>query len=66
MIKVFEPRLSTKDKLSVLSSLNKSNISGSSEEVLRFESSLARAFDRKYAVALTNGTTALELSLIHI
>ena len=63
MIKVFEPRLSTKDKLSVLSSLNKSNISGSSEEVLRFESSLARAFDRKYAVALTNGTTALEVAV---
>jgi len=63
MIKVFEPRLSTKDKLSVLSSLNKSNISGSSEEVLKFESYLARTFDRKFAVALTNGTTALEVAV---
>ena len=63
MIKVFEPRLSTKDKLSVLSSLNKSNISGSSEDVLKFESYLARTFDRKFAVALTNGTTALEVAV---
>ncbi len=62
MIRVFEPELTIKDKISVLKSLRKNYISGTSPVVQDFEESAARTFDRKYAVAVTNGSVALDLA----
>ena len=40
MLRVFEPRLSWKDKLSVLKNINKNNISGQSPTVIEFEKAM--------------------------
>ena len=50
MINVFEPRLSVKDKISVLKTLNKNNISGTSPTVNEFEKACAEKFGRKYGI----------------
>ena len=63
MIKVFEPKLTRKDRKAVLSAVKNNFISGTSPLVNKFEYKLAERFDRKYAVALSNGTVALEMSL---
>lgn len=63
MIKVFEPKLTRKDRKAVLSAVRNNFISGTSPLINEFENKLAESFDRKYAVALTNGTVALEMSL---
>ena len=63
MIKVFEPNLTIKDKFSVLKALSKNNISGTSPIIQEFEEDCARYFDRKYCVALSNGSTSLEVAL---
>lgn len=63
MIRVFEPRLKVNDKISVLKALYKSEISGNSNYVKNFEEKLSEKFNRKYAVALTNGTVALEIAI---
>ena len=62
MIRVFEPKLTLSDKFSVLKSLLSNNISGTSPTVADFESDLADNFERKYAIAVSNGSTALELA----
>ena len=62
MIRVFSPKLTYKDKISVLRALLKNEISGSSNEVKNFESLLTKNFDRKYAVALANGSVALDVA----
>tara|TARA_Y100000741_G_scaffold344315_1_gene308810 strand:- start:93 stop:1205 length:1113 start_codon:yes stop_codon:yes gene_type:complete len=62
MYSVFEPRISTKDKLSVIKSLMNNNISGTSPIVEDFELSSANVFDRKYAVSVSNGSVALDLA----
>ena len=63
MIRVFEPRISVNDKFSVLSALYKSEISGNSNFVKNFEERLSEKFNRKYAIALSNGTVALEIAI---
>ena len=50
MIKVFSPKLSFRDKLSVFRALIKNEISGTSNKVQEFEESLASSFNRKYSV----------------
>ena len=63
MIQVFEPKLTKKDRKAVLSAVKNNFISGTSPLINEFEYKLAERFDRKYAVALSNGTVALEMSL---
>ena len=48
MIKVFSPKLSYRDKLSVFRAVIKNEISGSSYKVQEFEEQLASTFNRKY------------------
>lgn len=63
MIRVFEPRLTFSDKISVLKTLSKNDISGTSPTVKEFEKSLCNHFNRDYAIAVSNGSTALDLAL---
>lgn len=62
MIRVFEPRVTLNDTFSVLKTLLKNNISGTSPTVGEFENKLADKFERKHAVAVSNGSTALDLA----
>mgnify|MGYP001439115973 CR=1 FL=1 len=62
MINVFEPRLSVKDKISVLKTLNKNNISGTSPTVTEFEEACAEKFGRKYGITVSNGSVALDVA----
>lgn len=63
MIKVFEPNITFGDKLSVLKSLFKNHISGTSPTINIFEQKIAEKFDREFAVSVSNGSTALDMSL---
>ncbi len=63
MIRVFEPRISIKNLIAIILNLKKNEISGTSKTVNKFEEDLAKYFDRKYAVAVSNGTVALELAI---
>ena len=62
MISVFEPRLSINDKLSVMKTLLNNEISGTSPIVSKFEKACAEKFDRRYGVAVSNGSVALDLA----
>ena len=62
MIRVFEPKLTFKDKLSVLKTMQKNNISGTSPTVDLFEKKLAEKFNRHYSVAVSNGSAALDVA----
>ena len=62
MIKVFEPNISFQDIFKVLQNLAKKNISGSSPVIQDFENKLSDLFSRNYAVSVTNGSVALDLS----
>jgi perosamine synthetase len=50
------------DKFAVMNALRKKQISGTSESVEKFETGLAKKFDRSYSVAVSNGSVALDLS----
>jgi len=63
LIRVFEPKLTNKDLLSVFRSLLKNNISGTSQPVKEFEILASQKFDRKFAVCVSNGSVALDLAL---
>ena len=63
LIRVFEPKLSYSDKYSVIKAVLNNQISGTTENVQIFEYKLAELFERKFAIALTNGSTALEMAL---
>ena len=63
MIRVFEPQVTTKDKISVLKSLFQKNISGTSPIVKEFEEMTANKFNRKYSVSVSNGSVALDIAL---
>ena len=63
MIRVFEPKLNLKDKISVLKTMQQNFISGTSPTVQEFENELASKFDREYCVALSNGSVALDVAL---
>lgn len=62
MINVFEPYLFTSDKINVLRSINKKELSGTSEVIGKFETDLANFCDRKYSSAVSNGSVALDLA----
>lgn len=63
MIPVFKPSISGSDIISVLKSLFKNEISGTSPIVGEFEEKYALKFNRKYGVALSNGSVALDVAL---
>jgi perosamine synthetase len=63
MYSVFEPRLTFKDKTAVFKTLMTNNISGTSPVVEEFEAKCANKFDRKYGIAVSNGSVALDLAL---
>ena len=63
MIKVFEPTITLKDKFSILKNLYSTSISGNSPVINSFEQKLADNFDRKFSVATSNGSTALEVAI---
>jgi len=62
MINVFKPSLSISDRLSVINALIKNEISGTSIQTKKFEDQLCKTFNRKYAVAVSNGSVALDVS----
>lgn len=61
-IPVFRPSISNKNRFDVLRSLNSSEISGTSNIVKEFEESIAKKFQRKYAVSVSSGSVALDLA----
>ena len=63
MIPVFEPSISLSDKITVLKSLNKRNISGNSPTVKEFENKFSNHFSRNYGIALSSKITALDVAL---
>tara|TARA_B100001121_G_C18697289_1_gene625579 strand:+ start:1904 stop:3034 length:1131 start_codon:yes stop_codon:yes gene_type:complete len=62
LIRVFEPRTTIYDKYSVLKTLTKNNISGTSPVIQEFETNFASRFNRKYGVAVSNGSVALDIA----
>ena len=63
MINVFEPYIFSSDKINVLKSLNKKELSGTSGIIGKFENELADFCNRKYSAAVSNGSVALDLAL---
>ena len=64
MIRVFEPKLSIKDKFSVLKAVSQNEISGSSKYVNKFEKKeFANLNNMNFAVAVSNGSVALDVAL---
>ena len=63
MIRVFEPLLGKIEKKYIAQSLNKGFISSSGPSVLNFENKWAKYCKRKYGVAVSNGTVALQLAI---
>jgi len=61
-LSVFEPTVTLKDKISVLSALNKKYISGTSPIIREFENRLENQFSSNKAVAVSNGSVALDLA----
>ena len=60
MISVFEPSLTLKDKFAVYKTLLKNNISGTSPIIEDFEKDISKKFHRKYGIAVSNGSVALD------
>lgn len=63
MIRVFEPKLSFRDKFSVLKAVSQNEISGSSKYVNKFEKEFANSNNMNFAVAVSNGSVALDVAL---
>ena len=63
-IPVYEPRLSGKEKEYVLDCLKTNWISSIGEYIEKFEDKFSKFCGRKYGVATSNGTTALQLALL--
>lgn len=62
MINVFSPKIGISDIISVLKTLIKNEISGTSPIVGKFEEQVAKKFNRKHAIAVSNGSVALDLA----
>ena len=63
MIRVFEPSVTYKDIFKVAFNMKKTFISGTSPVINQFEEEFAELCSRKYAVAVSNGSVALDLAL---
>ncbi len=64
MIPIFEPYLSVKEKKYLLQAIDTGWISSQGKFITEFENEFAKKFNRKYAVATSNCTTALHLCLV--
>lgn len=62
-IPVFQPYIGISDILSVSKSLIKKDISGTSNQITKFEKKLSESFNRDYAITVANGSIALDLAL---
>ena len=62
MINVFSGKIGISDIISVLKTLIKNEISGTSPIVGKFEEQVAKKFNRKHAIAVSNGSVALDLA----
>ncbi|MDC3242007.1 DegT/DnrJ/EryC1/StrS family aminotransferase [Acidimicrobiia bacterium] len=62
MINVFDPYLTFKDKFSVMRALSKKSISGSTSLITDFEGEFSNFCNRKYGIAVSNGSVALDLT----
>jgi len=62
LINVFDPYLSFRDKFSVMKALSKKSISGSTSLINDFESEFSKFCNRKYGIAVSNGSVALDLT----
>lgn len=51
------------DKLKVFKTLVKNDISGTSPPIKEFEDELSKSFDRRFSIAVSNGSSALDLAL---
>lgn len=63
MIPVFSPLITSKDIFHVLKSLLKNNLSGSSPVVKDFEEQFSDKFENRNAIAVSNGSVALDIAL---
>ena len=63
-IPVYEPRLSGKEKEYVLDCLETNWISSIGKYIAKFEDKFSKFCGRKYGVATSNGTSALQLALL--
>ena len=63
MIRVFEPLLGHIEKKYINESINKGFVSSSGPSVYNFENKWAKYCNRKYGVAVSNGTVALQLAI---
>ena len=61
-IPVFEPFIDFEDKWNVFKAISKKNISGSASIVSLFENEFANSQERKFGVAVSNGSVALDLA----
>ena len=61
-LSVFTPTLTIEMKTRVLLALDQGEISGTSKIVAQFELQYAESVERKFGVAVSNGSTALELA----
>jgi len=62
LIRVFEPKTTIQDKFQVMKTLFNNNLSGTSPVVSDFEKKAAEKFGRKYAIAVSNGSVALDVA----
>tara|TARA_B110000444_G_scaffold21647_1_gene17957 strand:+ start:4451 stop:5560 length:1110 start_codon:yes stop_codon:yes gene_type:complete len=62
LINVFSPKIGLGDMASVLKALMSNQISGTSPIVNKFEEQIAKKFDRKHGIAVSNGSVALDLA----
>lgn len=63
MIRVFQPWIFIKDYIHLFYALFDKQISGTSKYVLKFENRFKEMHNAKYAVAVSNGSVALDLAL---
>jgi len=62
-IPVFSPRISLLDALYIFKVAKKGSISGNAPEVAAFETEMAKLCGRKFAIAVSNGTIALDFAV---
>jgi len=64
MINLYEPQIDKKDIDNVIKALNNNELSGNTRPVRDFEEKIKDYLSVKYALACSNGTTSLHLSLM--
>ena len=65
MIRVFEPTVTYRDIFRVAVNMRSTYISGTSPVIKEFEEKFSNICSRKYGVAVSNGSVALDLYIEH-